>query len=189
MRLYAINARENDRDAWFLDGVQFVLDHPQGGRATFIDQMLDQHEEINAKALEMGIQQAVADPIPDPDGKLTQFLNGDFKYSTAYDNVADELDNLYPTIRERLAAGIRPREPVSAGNTRGRLQDDAGGNESCEAFTTLREVHGILTGIICAFSGVAGFLSMGAFLAIAVGACTGGAIGTGALWLIDYWSC
>ena len=190
MRLYATDARENDRDAGLLEGVRAALDHPQGGRPTFIDQMLARHEEINAKAREMGIEQAVADPIPNPDGRLTQFLNGDIKYSTAYDDLANALDNLYPTIRERLVAGIGPRDPVFAGDACGLLQDDDGDNESfCATFQELREVQGILTGIICSLSGLASFLSLGVLLAIAVGACTGGAIGAAALWLINYWSC
>ena len=87
-------------------------------------------------------------------------------------------------------AGYVPGAPAFAGDACGLLQDDDGGNESfCAAFQIFRDVHGIIVGIVCSLTGLAGLLTAGALLWIAVGACMGGAIGMGALWLINYWAC
>ncbi|GEM_PF-5984132 len=162
MRQYAEDARENQRDARLLDGIRTVLEHPEGGQAVLVDQMLGSHEEINATAREMGIQQAIADPVTEPDVKLTQFLDTDSPYTTAYDDVADTLARERPSVVSEAF---------------------------CTELDAARDNVQTLTAVVCGFAGGVSALSLGALLPFAAGMCFGAAVGVGALWGIDRQRC
>ena len=187
LRLTAIDARTHDRDTVLKNGTAAVVN--QVGRQAILSRMLDAEAQMNAKARELGWNLPVAVPAVDPDGKLTDFMSGDLSYSVVVDDAATALANLYPTIQDRLLAGVGSAAPSTfAGDACGVLQD--GGNESmCATFEIFQEVYGAITSMMCAVGGMAGVLSLGTLAAIAAGVCLGGWVGSATMSLISYWHC